>query len=499
MDLNRFPMELWPYILSNLDLIDLARCRAVNRTFKQASEEAKPKELSVQGLNELLFFRSTFKFHRHLKQLYLEVGFFEKLDSNTLSDFPKLDSLTIAGYLPNSDETITLNLPELAEFTFNDYHYGDGRYSLRLNTPKLKRLSVPDLNNVSLAYPEALTHLDCDFCDLKVRECKNLQVLKCNRFLESISDYTREDDLVLQLPQLKELHLNMACLERDYGRSRDYDFAIEALKDYLRQRETLNRLDLMITLRNVLLVDTKQLGYPAFSFIQNAYNFQLKNYRLLLDEPQFDHPVSNDWANYSYVQDQISDRVLRGGFLEKSRISRVEISNGNFNPDDFFWFLKQFPKLDSLKLVDARSFYPKLTELTDLKMLSVEESDESIRLPFPQIGPNPFPPFDLSLVFKFNKLEHFELDSDHSVEILHFIRAAFMKGRPLEEFKCRMKRFGFIEIKKHPATRKLELSIRSMNGSCEFTFCPTIEMQKLCKVIETVLFYSDNESPDGTE
>lgn len=410
---SKLPLEIWSQILSDTGLNDRIRNREVSRLFKQCCEQAKQEQLNVYigktrvefkendvSLDKFLFIKKNFKFGHQLKKLELvmiDPKLAQEFDFGLLNDLSQLNFLRIQGNLPQDGTVRTLSLPALETLYIGEY--GHGVYLFKVDAPKLRLLSVGDLNNMTLVHPESVREVLCDECDHSTLiKFKNLEILQCCIYLEL------KDDLLSQLVHLKEFHIDFPFLS--YFTEETFDTLTTSLKELLRQREALKRSDLLITWRNVKLLNAEQLDV-SLQFMKNLFNFPMKNYRFLLDKFRFSYHLLPDriFLNYNFLVDGLAGGEIRDDFHKKFRFSCVQVFSKVADPEHFLRFLKSVPKLTGLNLIDSdlsQSFLERLAdELTDIREFYF--NDERTEL-------------DLRFIMKFKELECFKtnLDTEHN-------------------------------------------------------------------------------------
>ena len=424
LKMNGLPIDQLPdlclrRIFSCLGWRDLVRCRAVCRLFKLYAEQTEKHELAVN-----LYFGGREKYW-HLTDRPIE-----SKDEISWTTFLTLNSLKfklgefqlkllqqvkfLCVYPPNrAMYTDLLNdFKQLIHLEIKNNHgapirfYGARKLELPnlrvldlshiildpplLDTPKLEVLRNQEIEKLQLKYPEAIKKLESNYPDaFTMAKFKNLEVFTCH--LCTAADL--DGDLLSTWNHLKELNIASFLRHSDFYMYRpQYEAFSSSLGHILDQRMILEREDLKIYWKNVLLLDASQL--KDYDSMTGFFNSKLKYYDLRSITYKGD-------VNYNDLIGLIG-RPDSDFFETFPSIHTVNVT-GVVDRDQLEWFLEKTRNLRKLTLTNTslgQEFFDHLPNLAGLNR----------RLTHLQITEIPSPFTNFQFILNFDRLIEFQIN-----------------------------------------------------------------------------------------
>ena len=404
-NLDDLPPEMINELFKHLPVKDLATCAQVNKRWHSIYIAFKMDSLVVFGNEDTGLFEFDF---RHWSYPGRKVGdeelcrlrFFHHLANRPLlSELKHLALWDIRCELVSKVKRFKkLVHLEINEVSFRSLNGRRANRILKLNHPKLKvlvthhlancRLSIacPELNvlaykeneNVNLLevkHPETIRKLETNMVGPKLSRFKRVECLVTREF-KMINKTT-----VLSLPELKELHYNVAIGELFWK----FQYAVgtldkveEALREFFEDKAVLNRPGFKLKfagfrLSNFLMLDKIDFGVQVVESdgfkrekVTDEYVY-LKNYQLI--EPGALHFIKT--VDYSRLMDNggIPDCFAR----KFSQVQCVRVRGAVEDETNLLQFLRSLSWLRTLNVyhsfLSEELFYDKLP--VDLKVNTV--------------------------------------------------------------------------------------------------------------------------------
>lgn len=402
--MNNLKDDLISKIFSYIDIQELLKIRRVNKLWNRLIFELNFEELVIiDGEREyenyeFYNFRpirldrvvSTcnqgswkfFKTETTARQIFinlrfLKINFLIERDLEKINLFNQLVHLEIdhceeLSYVRKNVRT--LYLPELKIFKFNNWYLDDNKKldsfsngkigclnsffgcfndddkveeqaksicRLIIESKSLKILKCKDINQIRLANPLNLVHLESVKFKDNVKEFTNLEILKYEDL--EIDTFI----LPLNLPhKLKEIHFHVfAVLLKDINRLKEIFESISAQKKIIKEKNA----GLKFYFQGVEMLDDKEFDYYGFgdkNDLDNIFYYRLikKNYDILADRLPMYYYIH--YEKFEHVFHPLTDDLNR----KLINIQYVLIDRINENADQLIRFLKSCPILSMLRI-----------------------------------------------------------------------------------------------------------------------------------------------------
>lgn len=378
--MNNLPEEIVLMIFNHIHIIDLLKCKRVNKRFNHLICQIKFKELVLkrpEGIdfnekfncwyhsfkpinlkntiivpwknniyNYFFNFRSFIKTFSQLKKLKINL-MCQDFCLYQVNNFPNLENLQVDNQI-EIGENLELILPNLKIL-----HLGFIDYQLKINSNCLNILSCFELDDVCILNPETVTNLEIETDRLKILSLKkfsNLKVFKVNDFS------WLNDDFLDNLPAtIKQVHLN-------YPYQNLNGVLIEKAKLIFEDNQRRSKFEgLKFYLEGVEL--ESRSAFSDYGFQEERIQLFSKNYdRLEQTLPWF---VS---FNYSMLLETFKNQ-LPSSFFDKFINLQSILTDRTVDENHFLLFLKNCSNLNKLELHYpslSQTFYNKLPIICNL-------------------------------------------------------------------------------------------------------------------------------------
>ena len=506
--IDDLPNEILYELLKYLNLPDLINCRLTNKRWKSISDITKVRQLIISDrideFKDLWFdnskrpinykdavsfdtFRSyirLFNLKQNLLELHVNYVIYSKMmgkwilefDLSIFNGFVHLRELDLRFENIPVNEQTSLNLPNLIRFKLELIKMC--KSSVDLIAPKLEHLYC-DLNVIDVRHPESIRRFtsiricdDSSFDFHKITKMKNLEFLLID---SSFHRYRSFKDLS-NLPNLKELHLDLFDLSIDYHR--------EDIKDdllyFLRQKLIFGRDELTIWLLGVELTNEEMLEQYFSNSEMDHVNFQIKHYGDL-----FNNNVSDFYdAHYNKLIGLFGGQIPVDYISKFSCIRSVYVKDQVTNQQHLIWFLSGLNYLQELCLNNTsfnQSFYDDLHAVCRLSELFVFESNPELSI-------------DFKFVLKFKLLTHFETNQS-SEQLFDLAISSFNNLKHLMQFEFKNEKDD-VRIKRNYGSENFDFKYRLHSGEFEqfnggLFFKTKIDLKQL------IIFYNQLKDNDG--
>lgn len=404
------PIEMWHLIFDYFeDLADISACARVDKSLYSAVKSYRIREIAITfplhyiclkhyqpdptNHRYQIIYREASILKRsslnleHLKRL--KICRFADFDLNDVNRFVHLEELDIdlSSYGWLNTRTLSLyNLRVLYVFMYKEpFPWWNWFPYLRLNTRRLTKVCMFNLDKLDFLYPESLRCIETFYQVEKLSKFSNLQYLtftsRYNPMIQwDILDFQRFQELnVSNLNKLKEIDFHY-----DYYPFRSvriwFVFDLWRLRRIIGDLAMLDRPDLKVFWFGVHVTPDRRLPFEFGGIMRNVdmrVEFQLRNHKRLKRQVEpLQHYEFSKWvrvlenAGLDPRSDDIASRVLpKLSFKEISVRSRV------FYPELLLQLIAESPGLWSLKFQNSlldQSFFDRMAEIIQRKSIPLQ-------------------------------------------------------------------------------------------------------------------------------